>query len=217
MRPLRFGLALVLLFVAPLAVHAQKPTVAVFPLGASVLTDPSAQAALQSALRDMMITEFGANTRFTAVDRSAVDELLKARNMSLTGQLGDKEASELGRLLGAQYAILGGMTVDATTARMDLRLVDTETALISTTSKERGPKEDLIGIVERVAVKFGENMKVAPRVADVVVPIPSVFAYARGLDYEKRGDRRKAADMYAAALKLFPDNAAAKAALDRVK
>ena len=39
-------------------------------------------------------------------------------------------------------------------------------------------------------------------------------AYARGLDYEKRGEKKKAVEMYESALRLFPDNAAAKAALD---
>ncbi len=219
MRPLRSGLALVLLFAAPLTLGAQeKVTIAVFPLTALAFgTDAASQSAMATTLRNMLITEFAENTKFTTLDRSAVDEMLRSRSMSLTGQLGDKDAAEIGQLLGAQYMVQGGMVMDGREARMDLRLVDAETGRVSNTSKEKGPKDDLIGVVERVAGKFGESLKITPRVAAVVVPIPSVFAYARGLDYEKRGDRRKAADMYAAALKLFPDNAAAKAALDRVQ
>jgi hypothetical protein len=126
-------------------------------------------------------------------------------------------ANDIGQLLGAQFLVLGSMTMDPTAARMDLRLTNTETGSISNTFKEKGKPDELLALVDSAASKFGSNLKVAPRVVQVVVPIPSIFAYTRGLDYEKRGEKDKAAAMYETALKLFPENAAAKAALDRVQ
>jgi TolB-like protein len=218
-RPLRFGLALALLFAAPGLVRAQQPvTVAILPLsGFAMGMDAASQAAMATAVRDMLITEFAQTAKLKPIERSAVDDLMKSRNLSLSGQISDADAKMVGQLLGAEYWIGGGMTIAGSTARMDLRLVHTETSEVTNTFKEPGKKDDMIQIVELIAARFTSNLKVKPKVADVVVPVPSAFAYARGLDYEKRGDRKKAADMYATALKLFPDNAAAKAALDRVK
>ncbi|MEO5509822.1 MAG: FlgO family outer membrane protein [Longimicrobiales bacterium] len=222
MRTLRFALALlsvVPMALAPNALRAQQPvTIAILPLSAFALgQDAASQAALASALRDMLISEFAQNAKLKAIDRNAVDEILKSRNMSLSGKLTDDDAKQVGQLLGAQYWIGGGMTVSGNTARMDLRLVDTESSEIVSTAKETGKKDDMIATVEKVAADFSTHAKWKPRVVAVVVPVPSIFAYSRGLDYERRGNKTKAAEMYRSALTLSPANAAAKAALDRVK
>ena len=219
MRTHRFALALVLLLVAPLSLRAQaKVTVAILPLSAYAMgQDAASNSAMATALRDMLISEFGSSAKLKPLERSTVDDLMRSRNLSLSGQISDDDAKLVGQLLGAEYWIGGGMTVSGSDARMDLRLVHTETSEVSNTFKERAAKEDMLGIVERIAVRFTQDLKVQPKVADIVVPVPSAFAYARGLDYEKRGEKKKAVEMYESALKLFPDNAAAKAALDRVK
>jgi TolB-like protein len=215
-RTLRIALALLL--IAPVAVRAQAVTIAIFPLSAFALgQDGKSQEALGTALRDMLITELAQNPKLKPIDRNQVDELIRSRQLSLSGKIKDDDALQLGQLLGAQYFIGGGMTIAGGTARMDLRLTDAETGLISDTFKGGGKQDEMLAIVEKVAAQFAGKVQVKQRVADVVVPIPSVFAYTRGLDYEQRGDRKKAAEMFQTAIRIFPDNAAAKAALDRVK
>lgn len=212
MRTLRIALALLML--APLSLNAQAINVAVFPLsGFAVGQDGNA---LAGVLRDMLITELSENQKLKMVERNSIDQLMKSRALSLSGKAKDEEAWQVGQLLGAQYGIAGGLTMDGKTARLDLRLVDVETGVVENTFKESIAKDEFLSLVEKIALKFGD-LKVKARVADVVVPVPSQFAYSRGLDYEKRGDKKKAAEMFEAALKIFPDNAQAKAALDRVK
>lgn len=212
MRTLRIALALLL--VAPIAVRAQAVNVAIFPLSGFAIGEDG--AALASSLRDMLITEFAQNAKLKMVDRNAVDQLIRSRQLSLSGKLKDEDAMQIGQLLGAQYGIAGGLIFDKTDARIDLRLVDIETGEIMNTYKDKVARDKFLSLVEKVAAQFS-NLKVKQRIAEVVIPVPSALAYSRGLDYEKRGNKTKAVEMYQSAITIFPDNAAAKAALGRVK
>jgi TolB-like protein len=212
-RSLRIALALLL--IAPLAVRAQAVNIAIFPLS-GFLVEGGDGSALASSFRDMLITEFASNARLKMIDRASVDELLKSQQMSLSGKLKDEEVQRVGQLLGAQYAVAGGIAFDKTTARIDLRVVDIETGLITHPFKKSVSRDKYLSAVDQVSAEYAD-LKLKPRAVEVVVPVPSAFAYSRGLDYEKRGDKTKAAEMYQAAIRIFPENAAAKAALGRVK
>jgi TolB-like protein len=224
MGPLRLGpvrsphlsaifFGLMALAALPAGVRAQSVNVAIFPLSGFAIGADG--AALASVLRDMLITEFSQNAQLKVVERSAIDELMKSRRLSLSGGAPDAEITKVGQLLGAQYGIAGGLTISGPTARLDLRLIDIETSEIPNTFKDSAPKDEFLTLVEEVSKRFS-NMKVKARVAEVVVPVKSIFAYSRGLDYEKRGEAAKAASMYKSALQIFPDNAAARAGLERV-
>lgn len=212
MRSLRIALALLL--IAPLTVRAQAASLAIFPLSGFAVGEDG--AALASSLRDMLLTEFASNTKLKMIDRGSVDQLLKSQQLSLSGKLKDEDVMRVGQLLGAQYGIAGGITFDKTSARIDLRVVDIETGEITHPFKEKVPRDKFLDLVEKVAAEYGD-LKLKPRAVEVEVPVSSAFAYSRGLDYEKRGQKTKAAEMFEAAIKIFPENAAAKAALVRVK
>jgi TolB-like protein len=199
---------------APVALRAQAVNVAIFPLSGFAMGEDG--AALAATVRDMLITDMAKNSNVKAVDRASIDELIRSRQLSLSGKLKDDEVMQLGALLGAQYALAGGITVVGKEAQLSLRIVDIETGENSHPFSERMPKDQLLSLVDKAAATFGD-LKLKARVADVVVPVPSAFAYSRGLDYEKRGEKAKARQMYESALQIFPENAAAKTALARVK
>ena len=218
MRTLRIALAVLLM--APAVLQAQAPAetpavrIAVFPL--TGLWPGQDGPALASTVRDMLMTELTKNTKLQAVDRASMDELIKSRQLSLSGKLKDEDIMQIGQLLGAQYALSGSITVIGKEAQLSLHVVDIETGLNSHPFSGRMAEDKLLALVDNAAATYA-GLKLKTRVADVVIPVPSVFAYTRGLDYEKRGDRKKAVEMYESALKIFPENAAAKAALSRVK
>jgi TolB-like protein len=212
LRTLRIALAVLL--IAPVALRAQSVNVAVFPLSGFAMGEDG--AALAASVRDMLITNMAKNTNIKAVDRGSIDQLIKSRQLSLSGKLKDEEVMQLGALLGAQYGLAGGITIIGKDAQLSLRIVDIETGENSHPFSERMPKDKLLTLVDNASATFAD-LKLKPRVADVVVPVPSAFAFSRGLDYERRGDKTRARQMYESALQIFPENAAAKAALARVK
>jgi len=212
-------LSVVVLARAPLLAQqlqsAGQVTVAVFPMNGFMLNADGSQ--LGNTFRSMIITELGNAANLKLVEREELDRILTAQEISVSGIVTDDRAVQIGRLIGAQYAVTGSITIDARNARLDLRMIDIETSqVVSKPFKEMVPKDELLGLVSRVATDFAGSAKVTQRVADVVVPPAAMLAYARGLDYEARGEKQQAAKMFQTALDLFPQHPHARAALDRV-
>ncbi|HUF50099.1 MAG TPA: CsgG/HfaB family protein [Longimicrobiales bacterium] len=221
MRTLRFAAALAGLSAAPAMVTAQQPQtplsgvqVVVFPLSGFVMGDDAKQ--LPEVFRSMIITEM-ANAGTRMVERQEVDRLLEAQALSLSGTVPDAQAIRIGELLGAQYMVTGSISIVGREARLDLRIVDIETSeMVPPPFKETVPVDKLLSIVNRVATEFAAKAQVKARVEDIVVPAPAVLAYARGVAYEKSGNKREAAQWYRRTLELFPQHPHARAALQRM-
>ena len=221
MRTLRLALfGLVALTAVPANSYAQDdlPTVAVLHFSSFSLTRGDTKD-LGAALLDMVTTELGKKPIIRIVDRAQVEDLLTKQKLLVSGRIDDKEAMRVGQLLGAQYIVMGGVVMDRTDARLDIRLVDVETGLTVRTFKERGKQDDLLDLVEVLADNFTKDLKLPSKasIAEAKVPVAAVLTFSRGLDFEKRGKHGQAAKMYNKTLELSPNHAEAQKALDRVK
>jgi TolB-like protein len=189
-------------------------TIAVFPLNGFMLGED--HRALGDAFRSMVISELSSRAQFRMLEREAIDSLLQAQAISASGMVSDEQAIRIGQLLGAQYAVAGGITTDPNDARLDLRLLDIETGEITHTFKDRVRRDRMLTVVDRVASEFAGRARVSERPVDLRIPVAASFAYSRGLDFEKRGRKQDAARMYRRALELFPQHPHAPTALRRV-
>ena len=221
MRTLGYALlGLVAVAAVPATSYAQEdaPTVAVLHFSSFSLTRSDTKD-LGAALLDMVTTELGKKPIIRIVDRAQVEDLLTKQKLLVSGRLDDKEAMRVGQLLGAQYIVMGGVVMDRTDARLDIRLVDVETGLTVRTFKERGKQDDLLDLVEVLAENFTKDLKLPSKatVAEAKVPAAAVLAFSRGLDFEKRGKHSQAAEMYSKTLQISPHHGEAQKALDRVK
>lgn len=195
------------------------PTVAVLDLNAFSVTLEDASA-VGRGLASMITTELAERPEVRIVDRQQIEEVLRRQQVSVgaTG-VADDAAMQIGRLLGAHYIVTGNVALDPRRARLDLRMIDVETGGIVKSVKETGEREDLLGLAERIAGLLATDLRVPDRPVTVAQDIPPAasFAYSRGLDYERRGRRDRAAAMYRQALEAFPGHPHAQAALDRVR
>jgi TolB-like protein len=205
---------------APAGLIAQQdqPTVAVIHFNSFALGRTDTRE-LGSALLDMVTTELGKKPVVRIVDRAQVEDLLTKQKLLVSGRVDDKDAVRAGQLLGAQYIVTGGVVMDKTDARLDIRLVDVETGLTVRTFKERGKQDALLDLVEVLADNFTKDLKLPSKasVAEAKYPTAAIVAYSRGLDFERRGKKAQAAQMYQKTLQLSPNHAEAQKALDRVK
>jgi TolB-like protein len=220
LRKFRIGLiGLFALLAVPHVVSAQnsKPTVAVLKFSSFALGRDATE--LGGALVDMVTTELSKKDAIRVVDRAQVEDLLTKQKLLVSGRVSDAEAMRAGKLLGAEYIVSGGVVMDKTDARLDIRLVDVETGLTVRSFKERGKQDDLLTLVEQLAENFTKDLKLPSKasVAEATVPVGAVLAYSRGLDFEKRGKKAQAAQMYEKTLQLFPGYDDARTALARVK
>jgi TolB-like protein len=218
-RTLRIAVLTAVAFMTvPHAIHAQdKPTVAVLHFSSFALARDAKD--LGGALLDMVTTELSKKDGIRVIDRAQVEDLLTKQKLLVSGRVGDAEAMRAGKLLGAQYIVSGGVVMDKTDARLDIRLVDVETGLTVRSFKEKGKQDDLLTLVENLADNFTKDLKLPSRasLAQAEVPVTAVLAYSRGLDFEKRGKKAQAAQMYEKTLQLSPSYEDAQKALARVK
>ena len=200
------------------AAGQQVPTVAVIGIGAFSVTLEDASA-LARGLEDMITTELSDRPEVRTVDRVAIDEVLRRQQVSIgTTGISDEAAIQIGRLLGANFIVRGNAALDRRTARLDLRMIDVETSAVVKSVKESGDRENLLELTERIADLLVTDLELPerPTVVQLEVPVAAAFAYSRGLDYEQRGRRDRAAEMYRRALEVFPQHPHAQEALDRV-
>jgi len=213
----------VLLALVPGALSAQahRPTVAVLPFNIVSLNPKVDGKALGDALAGMIMTELGAKPAIQVVDRQLVQDLVTKQKLLVSGRFSEEDALRAGKLLGAEYIVTGSAVLDAKTARLDLRIVDSETgAPARPPFKKTGNQDDLLSIVQDLANDFTQDLKLPNRaasIADGQIPIAASLAFSRGLDYEKRGKKELARQMYLKTLEIAPNHAQAKTALDRVR
>lgn len=220
LRTLRIGLiGLFALMIVPRAVCAQdaRPTVAVLHFSSFALGRDTKD--LGGALVDMVTTELSKKPAIRVIDRAQVEDLLTKQKLLVSGRVNDEEAMRAGKLLGAQYIVSGGVVMDKTDARLDIRLVDVETGLTVRSFKQRGKQDDLLTLVEQLADNFTKDLKLPSKtmLAEAEIPVTAVLAYSRGLDFEKRGKKGQAVQMYEQTLQLSPSYEDAQKALARVK
>lgn len=177
-------------------------------------------AALGRGLAAMITTELAERPEVRIIDRQQLQEVLARHQVSVgaTGA-GDDAALRIGRLIGANFMVTGNAALDPRTARLDLRMFDVETGAIIRTVKESAPRDDLLGLAERIAELLVTDLRMPerPTVVRLQIPVAASLAYSRGLDYERRGRRDQAAAMYRRTLDVFPQHPHAQAALDRVR
>lgn len=222
MRTLRFSaFGLMLLMAVPRFVFAQdqKPTIAVLHVDAVAIAQKTSAQELSTVLSDMITTELARQPNVRVLDRLQMQDVLMRKKLDVSGRLSDEDAMRAAKLLTADYFIVGSAAFVGTTVRLDLRMSETETSVIHATFKQSGKQEDLLDIVDQLVANFTKDLKVPviARAAEVEIPAPAVLAYSRGLDFEKRGKKSQAAQMYEKTLQISPNYDDAQKALARVK
>lgn len=220
MRTLRVALPLALLMAAPQALHAQtsQVTVAILPFSAFAIGQDA--SGLQDALPAMITSEFSERGMVKLVERERIEALMETQGAMVSGQLDEDAALRVGQLAGAQYVVTGQITLTGNMARLDIRLADVETGQVYRSFKETARPDDFLVVVESLADRFLTDLELPERVvlaAELDIPAAATLAFSRGLDYERRGNTARAAEMYERTLELFPEHPDAPAALERIR
>ena len=133
---------------------------------------------------------------------------------------GDQEASRLGLLAGAQHVLVGSIAPEGRRTRIEIRFVDVESGGVTDVFTRSGTQRELAALVRDVANQLEASLGLgepAAQAGATRVPAAANLAYARGLDYEKRGRKDAAATLFERALQLFPRHDQARSALERVR
>ena len=203
--------------------HAQStgdvPTVAVIDFTGFMLGEAGNSVAVGKAMSAMLVTEFTDRDGLRVLERQNMQTILQEQRLALSGRMDESSAVEIGKMLGVQYVLLGGVTSVAGQLRVDIRAVDVETSAVLTVLKKNDRTEGLLDVVVWIADEFAKKLNLAPpsrRQAIEPIPVPATIEFSRGVDFEDKGDIEKAMEHYQKTLDIHPSHADAQRALARL-
>jgi len=229
---MRARVVMTVLSLVPVLLGAQqrnqdtRPGIAVLPFnnGGSYGQGKEDFDALERGIAGMMISELSQNPAARVVERQEIQRLVDEQNLGAQGRVDPQTAAKVGKLVGARYVVLGTFVDFYGDFRVDVRLVNTETSEIVKTESERMQRDHMFDIIRNIAARLMKdaNLPALQRQASDQrmsrqIPTEALTYYSRGLLYEDRGDKQKAAEMFTQATHIFPDYAEAKDGLQRVQ
>jgi TolB-like protein len=141
-----------------------RPVVVVFTFQNSAMGAGRAEfEGISTAVQDLLITDMASNSKIRLVDRSRIAEVMQEQGMVKGGQIDPATAVRLGKIMGAQYAVIGGWTSIGGKATLTGRTIDMETTQIANPEKIEGKSEDVFGLIAQLSSKLGSNMNLAPK------------------------------------------------------
>jgi TolB-like protein len=205
-----------------------RSTIAVLPFenSGSYGQDREAFDALAVGLPVILGATLAAHPAVAVVERGRLDQTLDQQKLAAARRVDAGSATEIAKASGAQYAVSGSFTDFYGKVRINARVVDARTGQILKVVSNDDPKlqdrAQLAAIVQIVADRIVGAMGLAPYPPAVAarrraVPTEALTEFSRGLMFENRGDRAKAAEAYQRALTSAPDLDEARSALQRLK
>jgi curli biogenesis system outer membrane secretion channel CsgG len=207
--------------VRPLPAQAQDlPTVAVLDFTSFMMGDGGAAVNLGKAITAMLVTEFSGRPGIRVIERARLNDMLREQDLVLSGRVDESSAIEIGKLLGAQYVLVGQASSIVDNLRMDIRAVDVETSEIVAVMKKSDKTSELLSVVVQLADEFGQRLNLVPptqRPAIESIPVPATIAFSRAVDFEDRGELEQAIRFYERTLEIHPTHRDARIALERLR
>ena len=205
-----------------------RPAIAVLPFenSGSYGQDREAFDALEVGLPAILGATLAAHPAVVVVERARLSRTLDQQKLTAAHRLDAGSATEVAKATGARYAVTGSFADFYGKFRINARLIDAQTGQILKVVSNDDPKlqdrAQLAAIIQVVADRIVAAMGLAPYPPDAAarrraLPTEALTEFSRGLMFEGRGDRAKAAEAYQRALTSAPDLDEARSGLQRVK
>lgn len=212
----------------PLRGQESQPVIAVLPFEntGSYGQDREVFEALEVGLPEILSATLAAHPGARVVERSRLRQMLAQQKLGGAHRIDAASATEVAKAAGARYAITGSFADFYGKFRINARVVDAQSGQILKVVSNDDPKlqdrAQLAAIVQVVADRIVGAMALADYPSDVAarrraLPTEALTEFSRGVMYEDRGDRAKAAEAYQRALTAAPDLAEAREGMQRVR
>lgn len=134
-------------------------TVAVLPF--EVASAEPEHAPLGRGLANMLITDLARSGRVRVVERERLDAVVQELELQGSGFVDPKTAVSVGKGIGADGIIVGGLTVNGELMRLDARVIDVETGVIVGTAEVEGKAKRFFDLEEKLVRDLTESLGVA--------------------------------------------------------
>lgn len=182
---------------------------------------------LGKGMADMLITDLTKYSGLQVVEREKLEAVLKELNLQKTEYFDPKTVQELGKGLGAGYALTGAIFTAGQDMRIDTRVIEVASGRILLAEKVQGPIDrffDLQVQLTEVFVKgLGDQLSRQARrklikaaKAGRVDDLDTAVDYALAIDLADRGDYAKASEQITRVLEREPDFELAQARQEEI-
>ena len=142
-------ISILLLVEVSVIAQVEKLRVAVFdPTSSSVSVDEGTR----DAVRELISSTFVNTGRYIIVERSLLQQVMKEQKMSNMDAFDESQATELGRLIGANKVILSVISLVGGRNMLSIKMIDVKTATIDQQKTKIVSTNDLLDIVEPLSL-----------------------------------------------------------------
>jgi len=121
--------------------------------------DPSSSGALidegtKVAVRELISSTFVNTGKYTIVERSLLQQIMKEQQFSNTDVVDDSQATQLGKLAGANKVVLSVVTLVSGRNMLSLKVIDVQTATVEQQRTKIINSTDLLDLVEPLTLEL---------------------------------------------------------------
>ncbi len=196
-----------------LAADPKLPTAAVLYL--DYAGDDAELFDLRKGLAQMLISDLSASTGFKLVERIALQSVIDELELNQSKKIDPATASKIGKLLGAEYLVMGGYFEFRGALRVDVRVVRVETGELIKGIGVTGKGDDFLSLEQELAKGLttilegltttrppaGINHPKAPQ----RIKTKTAARYGKALDHIDKGEKEAAKKELQAVVKEEPD------------
>jgi TolB-like protein len=178
-------------------------------------TGDASLAYLGKGLADMMITDLAAVPAIQVVERDKLEALLKELKLQRSKYFDPKTAQQIGKGVGARFAVAGSFTSLAPVMRIDVRVIEIASGRVVKTSRAIGKKEQFFELQTQLVAQLVDGLSAVLGGADLgkakesaaaqrVDNVETAIAYAQALDARDRGDLQSASQQMQQVMQRAP-------------
>ncbi|MDR0542126.1 MAG: CsgG/HfaB family protein [Dysgonamonadaceae bacterium] len=106
------------------------------------------------AVREIVSSTFVNTGKYTIVERSLLDKVMKEQQFSNTDIVDESQATELGRLAGANKVVLSVVTLVGGRNMLSIKMIDVKTATIDQQKTKIVGSNDLLDVIEPLTLEL---------------------------------------------------------------
>ncbi len=200
-----------------LPLHAQegRPAIAVLPFenGGSYGQDKENFDALEVGLPAIIAATLATHPGARVVDAGGLRDAMSRQQLGAGQRIDAASATQVAKAAGARYAVTGSFADFYGKFRINARVVDARSGeilkVVSNDDPQLQDRAQLGAILQLVSERIVAAAGLPPIPAEAAarrraVPTEALTEYSRGLMFETRGNKAKAAEAYQRALTAYP-------------
>ncbi|HEX3866901.1 MAG TPA: FlgO family outer membrane protein [Gemmatimonadaceae bacterium] len=211
---------------APATTTVPKKTVAI--LYFDNYTGQSDYDALGKGISSMMISDLSSVQEIQLVERDRMQDLLKEMELQHSKYFDSTTALKAGKMVGAQYVVVGAFAAVNPQMRIDTRVVKVETGEIVKTAQVTGDQNKFFDLEQKLADRLVDGLGLAlspeeqaklaaQEQADRIDALSTVEAFSQALSYYDKKDYDNAMSHMTPVVTKAPNSMVVKVAFDEIK